>query len=92
MAWQKFRVELADAEPVEVQTNARDWANVSADPGKPLDMTFRVVHAALLRTQTIDVPRSYEQFLDMLGDVPAVVGGDDVSLDPTQPTVSEGSQ
>jgi hypothetical protein len=86
MAWQRFAVQLAGhPEPVTVQTNARDWAGVSVDPSGPraLDMTFRVVHSALLRAG-VEVPRHYEQFLDALEGIPETLDGDDTApLDPT---------
>jgi hypothetical protein len=94
MAWQRFRVELAGRDPLEVQTSARDWANVTVDPNAPkaIDLTFRVVHSALVRTGAEDVPRSYDQFLDMLDGIPEDIdgnGGED-PLDPTDATPSAG--
>jgi hypothetical protein len=89
MSWQRFKVELVDREPLEVQTSARDWSNVVIDPGAPkaVDLTFRVVHAALVRTGA-DVPRSYDAFLDVLDGIPTDLEGDDGEspLDPTSAT------
>ena len=86
MAWQKFRVELKGEDPVEVQTNAKDWAAVVVDPNQPkaLDMTFRVTHAALKRLGH-SVPRDYDSFLEILESLPETVDEDDSTLDPTQP-------
>jgi len=82
MAWQRFSVELKGEDgPLVVQTNARDWANVSIDPGAPkaLDMTFRVVHAACVRTG-VTVPRDYNGFLEVLEGIPQSLDGDDDEL------------
>lgn len=93
MAWQRFRVELDGREPLEVQTSARDWAGVAIDANAPraLDMTFRVVHAALVR-QGLDIPRDYETFLDLLDGIPESLDADDHALmDPTSAAPSDGS-
>jgi len=82
MAWQRFRVELkGESEPIVIQTNARDWSNVSIDPGAPkaLDMTFRVVHAALVRNGA-NVPRDYDGFLEVLEGIPESLDADDSEL------------
>jgi hypothetical protein len=97
MAWQRFRVTLkGEAEPIEVATNARDWAAVVIDPGAPraMDMTFRVVHSALLRAGVTEVPRNYDAFLEVLAGIPESLedgdAGDDAGpLDPT-PSVPSG--
>ena len=93
MGWQRFRVELVGAEPVEVQTTARDWANVKVDdPGNvaPMDMTFRVVHNAL-RRQNVDVPASYDAFLDTkLDGIPEALNGENpFPSSPTGPAPSD---
>lgn len=89
MAWQRFRVVLkGEQEPLEIQTSARDWANVTMDPGAPkaLDMTFRVVHSALLRAGA-SVPRDYDGFLEVLDGIPESLDEEDATLlDPTQST------
>lgn len=86
MAWQRFAVQLkGEDQPVVVQTGARDWSAVTIDPGAPraMDMTFQVVHAALLRTGH-DVPRDYDGFLEVLDAIPdALDEQDDALLDPT---------
>jgi len=82
MAWQRFSVELkGEDQPIVVQTNARDWSNVTIDPGAPkaLDMTFRVVHSALVRTG-VQVPRDYGGFLEVLEGIPQSLDGDDEDL------------
>jgi hypothetical protein len=93
MAWQRFRVQLkGDGEPVDVQTAARDWAGVRMDPGQPraMDMTFQVVHAALVRTGH-DVPRDYDGFLEVLDGMPDALDAEDTELlDPTGPTRLDG--
>jgi hypothetical protein len=93
VAWQSFRVSLkGEAEPIDVQTNARDWANVPIDPGAPkaMDMTFRVVHAALVR-EGVGVPRNYDAFLEVLDGIPeSVEEGDANALDPTNAEPSGG--
>jgi hypothetical protein len=89
MGWQSFRVELnGHAEPIEVNTNGLDWSNVVIDPGAPkaMDMTFRVVHAALLRLKVEGVARDYRVFLsEQLAGIPESLDGDEVDrpLDPT---------
>jgi hypothetical protein len=90
MAWQRFRVELKGEEPVIVQTSARDWSAVTIDPGAPkaLDMTFRVAHAALMRTGA-SVPRNYDAFLEVLEGIPESLDGEDPEL--ANPTVTEPS-
>jgi len=88
MAWQRFLVALkGEDQPVEVQTNARDWAGVVMDPNQPraLDMQFRIVHSALLRAG-VEVPRDYDGFLEVLDGIPETVDDEDPTmLDPTQP-------
>lgn len=92
MAWQRFTVLLkGEDEPIQVETSARDWAGVAIDPGQPraLDMTFQVVHAALLRTGH-DVPRDYDGFLEVLDGLPENLDGDVTDqLDPTTATRSD---
>jgi hypothetical protein len=88
MAWQRFRVRLkGEPEPILVQTAARDWANVVVDPGQPraMDMTFRVVHSALVRAGADNVPRNYDAFLEVLDAIPETLDDDDDGnqLDPT---------
>lgn len=94
MAWQRFSVELkGESEPIVVQTSARDWANIAIDPGAPkaLDMTFRVVHSALLR-EGREVPRNYEAFLEVLAGIPDSLDDDDGELlSPTSAAPSDGS-
>jgi hypothetical protein len=89
MAWQRFRVPLkGESEPVEVQTTARDWAAVVVDPGAPkaMDMTFRVVHAALVRSG-VSVPRNYDGFLEVLEGMPeSLEEADGTEVDPTTET------
>lgn len=85
MAWQRFSVPLKGEDPVIVQTSARDWANVAIDPAAPkaMDMTFRVVHAALVRSGR-SVPRDYDGFLEVLDGIPESVDVDDGEMmDPT---------
>jgi hypothetical protein len=88
MRWQRFGVTLEDRDPVEVQTNARDWAAVRMDAEHPMDATFRVVHAAMVR-QGMDVPRHYDTFLDELAGPLETVDEDPELLSPTPQGVSE---
>jgi hypothetical protein len=93
--WQRFSVELeGHDEPVIVQTNGLDWATVQIDPNAPkaMDMTFRVVHSALLRAG-VDVSRDYRIFLGKeLAGIPDSLDADDEAgmLDPTSATPSGG--
>lgn len=94
MAWQSFRVMLkGEAEPVEVETNAFDWAGVTIDPSAPkaLDMTWRAIHAGLVRTGA-PVPRDYRGFLEVLDGMPETLDDGDESspTDPTTATRSDG--
>lgn len=95
MAWQRFRVALkGEGEPVTVQTSARDWSGVTMDTASPraLDMTFQVVHQALLRAG-YDVPRDYDGFLEVLDGIPESLDDDaNEQLDPTGATRSDDSQ
>jgi hypothetical protein len=92
--WQRFSVLLdGDDEPRVVQITARDWASVRMDPSEGLaamGLTFAVVHNALLR-EGVDVPRSYDAFLDVLAAMPeALDDADPHALDPTSATLSGG--
>lgn len=94
MAWQTFRVQLKGQDEIAVETTARDWAAVRIDPGaaRALDMTFQVVHHALLRTGA-GVPCDYNGFLEVLADMPTAVDeGDADALDPTAQALLDGSQ
>jgi len=95
MAWQRFKVQLIDSEPLIVQTSARDWRTVHMDPAagvEAMDMTFQVVHNALRRTG-IEVPADYESFLDTLDGLPeAIDGADPQALDPTSAARSDTAQ
>lgn len=93
--WQRFAVLLkGEAEPIVVQTSARDWATVRMDPAQGIEamsMTFQVVHNALLR-DGVEVPRDYDGFLDVLDAMPeAIDTADPHALDPTQRTPSDAS-
>jgi hypothetical protein len=95
MGWQRFRVELeGHDEPYVVQTNGLDWASVQIDPTAPraMDMTFRVVHSALLR-DGVDVSRDYRIFVGKeLAGIPDSLDADDeaAALDPTSAGLSDG--
>jgi len=93
MAWQKMLVTLKGEDPIEVQTNAKDWAAVVIDPNAPkaLDMTFRAAHHALRRVGSTNVPRDYDSFLELLDAIPETLDGQDEDLlDPTQTARSDG--
>jgi hypothetical protein len=89
--WQKFAVLLVGVDdPIEVQTNARDWAQVKMDPAAGVEVgaiTFQVVHLALVRNG-VDVPRDYDAFLDVLDGMPEVIEGEPPALDPTRSAAS----
>lgn len=93
MAWQKMRVTLKGEDPIEVQTNAKDWAAVVIDANAPkaLDMTFRAAHHALRRVGADNVPRDYDSFLELLDAIPETIDAEDADLlDPTQAAPSDG--
>ena len=95
MAWQRYAVTLKGEDgPVDVQTSAKDWAGLVLDATggpKAMDMTFRVVHAALLRVGH-EVPRDYDGFLEVLDAMPETVDEGDANLtDPTPAAPSDGS-
>jgi hypothetical protein len=86
--WQRFRVWLkGEDEPIEVQTSARDFTAIPMDPAQgvqPIDMSYRAVHAALLRTGHTNVPRDYDSFIDeVLDGFPEVLDEDTDALRPT---------
>lgn len=92
--WQRYAVLLkGEAEPVIVQTNARDFATVKIDPEAGLEavgIMFQTVQHALLR-EGVDVPRDYLGFLDVLDAMPEVLDtADPHALDPTN-TARSGS-
>jgi hypothetical protein len=94
VAWQRFRVELADVpEPIVVQTCARDFATVRMDGGEGLQavgVMFQTVHNALRRTGA-PVPLDYGEFLDQLEGMPEALDEEDVhALDPTSAARSGG--
>jgi hypothetical protein len=89
MAWQRMRVLLKGEDPVDVQTNAWDWADVELTPGegvKGLRLTFQVAHHALVRTGVDGVPRDFDGFMEVLDGIPETLDDDSPDLlDPTQP-------
>lgn len=95
----RWRVVLEGcSDPIYVTTNARDQADVAIPldrNGKPeFSMGFqnRVVHNALLRTETPGVPRGWFAFLDALVAADEVTDGEDIAsdMDPTQTELSAG--
>jgi hypothetical protein len=85
--WQRYAVQLkGEAEPVIVQTSARDFATVKIDPDAGLEavgIMFQTVQHALRRAG-IDVPADYGEFLDVLDAMPEVLtDADPHALDPT---------
>jgi hypothetical protein len=89
MAWQRLLVKLKGEDPVEVQTNARDWAPVRVDgddEGMRMGVIMEVAHRALMRMEYGGVPHDYDGFLEVLDGFPGAVEGDSPDLlDPTQP-------
>lgn len=86
--WQRFRVYLkGEDEPLEVQTIARDFTSIPMDPARginAIDMSYRAVHAALLRMGVDAVPRDYDSFIDeVLDGFPDVLDEDTDALRPT---------
>jgi hypothetical protein len=49
---------------------------------------LQIIHNALLRTETPGVPRSYDDFLDLVDDAIEEPGGTADDLDPTPRQVS----
>lgn len=92
MAWQRLSVQLkGEAEPIDVQTSARDWAQVTLDPARarPIELLFQVTHLALLRLDH-DVPRDFGGFLEVLDGMPETIEEDATVMDPTQNVPSDG--
>jgi len=100
----RFRV-VVDGVPHDIVTNARDMANIEVDPTAPgglrgADMTFRLIHAALMRLGVAGIPTDYDAFVDVLDDlddldgipvgVPAVSDDGAAPVDPTQLVDSAG--
>lgn len=86
--WQRFRVYLkGEDEPIEVQTTARDFTAIPLDPARginAIDMSYRAVHAALVRLGVDAVPRDYDSFVDeVLDGFPDVIDEDPTALHPT---------
>lgn len=86
--WQRFSVYLkGEDEPIEVQTTARDFTRIPMDSAQglnPIDMSYRAVHAALLRMGVDAVPRDYDSFIDeVLDGFPDVLDEDTDALRPT---------
>lgn len=89
MAFQRFRVQIKGEDPVDVQTNAWDWADVELNPGeavKGMKLTFQVVHHALVREGADGVPRDFAGFMEVLDGIPDALDAESPDLlDPTQP-------
>ena len=50
MAWQRLNVSIkGEGEPIQIETNARDWASISFDDMQTTGALFRVTHNALVR-------------------------------------------
>jgi hypothetical protein len=96
---QRFRVHLEGLEPLDVMSTARDSQAivvpiVDGEPQMPLGMMTKIVHNALIRTETDGVPRSYQKFLDLLLDVDELAdadgtGGAGEETDPTRAALSD---
>ena len=93
---QRWRVELEGLDPVEVTTSARDSVDlvipvVDGQPQFAMGSILRIVHNALVRTETPGVPRHFAKFLDALLDASEVTDDaeDTGELDPTQPALSD---
>jgi hypothetical protein len=88
---------------VEVTTSARDSQDIvvargeDGQPVMPLGMPLKIVHNALLRTDTAPpdvVPRNFQKFLDIVLDANEIPDEDAEEgagdLDPTQSALSGG--
>ena len=99
---QRWRIDLDGVpEPVEVTTSARDSQDIvvptiDGQPTMPLGIPLKIVHNALLRTDTAPpdvVPRNFQKFLDLVLDaneIPDDEGEGAGELDPTQSALSGG--
>ena len=94
---QRWLVELdGQDEPVEVVTSARDSQaivvpTVDGQPQMPLGTPLKIVHNALLRTETPGVPRDFQKFLDLVLDaneIPDDGTGGAETEDPIQAALS----
>ena len=95
--WQRFTVYLkGEDEPIEVQTIGRDFTKIPMDPAQgvnPIDMSYRAVHAALLRMGVDAVPRDYDSFIDeVLDGFPDLIEQDGDALRPTDAARSDTQQ
>jgi hypothetical protein len=99
---QRWRIDIEGMdEPVEVTTSARDSqeivvGTVDGQPQMPLGVPLKIVHNALLRTETPGVPRNFQRFLDIVLDANEVpddedagAGGSGEETDPTRLAVSD---
>jgi hypothetical protein len=83
MAWQRLVVSVKGEDPIEIETNARDWASISFDDMQTTGALFRVTHNALVRIGA-PVPLNYDAFLEVLDGIPETADeGADDTLDPT---------
>ena len=82
MAWQRLSVSIkGEAEPIPIETNARDWASISFDEMQTTGALFRVTHNALVRIGA-PVPLNYDAFLEVLDGIPETSDEGDDMLDP----------
>ena len=97
---QHWRVVLEGFDaPIEVLTSARDSQSIVVDvvdgkPAMPMGMPLKIVHNALMRTESHpDVPRNFQKFLDLVIDADEIedeTAGAAEEMDPTQAEVSAG--
>jgi hypothetical protein len=95
---QRWSVELEGfADPVLVTTSARDSQDIvvptqDGQPQMPLGVPLKIVHNALVRTETPGIPRNFQKFLDLVLDANEIPDdeGEDAAADtdPTQSAVS----
>ena len=85
-------------EPLEVLTSARDSQSIvlpvsGGQPEMPMGMPLKIVHNALLRTETPGIPRDFQKFLDIVDDADEIPDADAEEgageLDPIPPALSD---
>ena len=78
----RYRLVI-DGTKVEITTSARDMAAAQIDPTDPnvnmAEQTFRLLHAACVRSAVPNIPTDWEEFTDLLDDVDDLEPGEGMS-------------
>jgi len=76
----------------EITTSARDMAAAEIDPTEPnsnvAEQTFRLLHAACIRSEIPGIPSDWESFADLIDDVDDLES--EAEIAPVNPTHATG--